>query len=362
MDLIVNLMSSDEIYMSRCLQLATNGRGWVSPNPMVGAVVVCDGVIIGEGFHREYGKPHAEVNAINNVVDKSLLSRSTIYVSLEPCSHYGKTPPCSQLIIDSKIPKVVIATLDPYHEVSGRGVRMLQEAGIEVKIGVLEQEAQGLNKEFFISQTQQRPYIYLKWAQTSDGFIDKKRLKGEPIEPTPISNNETKVLVHKLRAEVDAIMVATNTAMNDNPSLTTRLWFGENPTRVVLDRTARVPLEYSLFDNTVKTICFTEVERSKEADENVEFVNLSFDKNTLTNVLKHLNKCKINSVLVEGGATLLQSFIDMGAWDEAFVEVAHLNFGEGVVAPKISGDVLDRTSIKGSESLHFKNLENYKIL
>lgn len=355
-------MSSDEVYMKRCLQLAANGCGWVSPNPMVGAVVVCDGIIIGEGFHREYGKPHAEVNAINSVSDKSLLSRSTIYVSLEPCSHYGKTPPCSQLIIDSKIPKVVIATPDPYHEVSGRGVRMLKDAGIEVKIGVLEKEAQDLNKEFFISQTQQRPYVYLKWAQTSDGFIDKKRMEGEPIMPTPISNNETKILVHKLRSEVDAIMVATNTAVNDNPSLTTRLWFGKNPTRIVLDRTARVPLEYKLFDNTVRTICFTEVNRTLELKENVEFVNLSLEKDTLENVLKHLNQCKINSVLIEGGAALLQSFIDMGAWDEAFIEMAHLSFGTGVKSPQISGKIIDRISIKGSESLHLKNMENYKIL
>lgn len=355
-------MSADDIYMKRCLQLASNGRGWVSPNPMVGAVVVCDGKIIGEGFHREYGKPHAEVNAINSVADKSLLSRSTIYVSLEPCSHYGKTPPCSQLIIDSKIPKVVIATLDPYHEVSGRGVRMLKEAGVEVEIGVLEKDAQELNKEFFISQTQRRPYIYLKWAQTSDGFIDKKRIEGEPVMPTPISNNETKILVHKLRAEVDAIMVATNTAVNDNPSLTTRLWFGKNPTRVVLDRTARIPLEYSLFDNTVKTICFTEENRTLQSGDNIEFVNLPFDKDTLENVLKHLNRCKINSVLVEGGTALLQSFIDMGAWDEAFIEIAHLSFDEGVKSPKISGKIMDTISIKGSESLHLKNMENYKIL
>lgn len=356
-------MSHDEIYMNRCLQLASNGRGWVSPNPMVGAVVVCDGAIIGEGFHREYGKPHAEVNAISSVVDKSLLSRSTIYVSLEPCSHYGKTPPCSQLIIDSKIPKVVIATLDPYHEVSGRGVRMLKDAGIEVEVGVLENDAQELNKEFFLAQTEHRPYIYLKWAQTADGFIDRKRIEGEPLEPTPISNNETKTLVHKLRSEVNAIMVATNTAVNDNPSLTTRLWFGKNPTRVVLDRTARVPLDSNLFDNEVKTICFTELDRKEiDSKENIEIVNVPFDKETINRILKHLNKAKINSILVEGGAALLQSLIDMGAWDEAFIEVAHSYFDEGVKSPQIRGKILESTSINGSNSLHIKNMDNYKIL
>ena len=348
--------------MRRCLQLAANGRGRVSPNPMVGAVVVCDDEIIGEGFHRQYGKAHAEVNAINSVKDKSLLSRSTIYVSLEPCSHYGKTPPCSQLIIDSKIPKVVVATLDPYHKVSGRGIKMLREAGAEVVIGVLEKEAQELNKEFFVSQTEERPYIYLKWAQTSDGFIDKVRIKGEPVVPTPISNEQTKILVHKLRAEVDAIMIGTNTAINDNPSLTTRLWSGNNPVRIVLDRSRRIPTNYHLFDNIVKTILFTENIENAGSSENVEFIYREFGKCLIMNILKELNERKINSVLVEGGASLLQSFIDIGAWDEARLEYAGHRFGGGVKAPVIKGEIVETLLVKDSFSVHLKNTEKYKIL
>lgn len=353
-------MFTDNKYMKRCLQLASCGKGYVAPNPMVGAVIVHNNKIIGEGYHRQYGKAHAEVNAINAVEDKSLLKESTIYVSLEPCSHYGKTPPCSQLIIDSGIPRVVIATLDPYHKVSGRGVKMLEEAGIEVVIGVLEKEAQYLNKSFFVSQTQNRPYIYLKWAQTKDGFIDKKRKDGEVAEPTPISNNLTKTLVHKLRSEVSAIMIATNTAVNDNPSLTTRLWFGENPERIVLDRTGRIPRNYHLFDNKVNTIVFTE--GSEIVHHKTNFVHVLFDRDLIPSVLKELNKRKIDSLLVEGGASLLQSFIDSGAWDEAYVEVADKRFVEGTKAPNIQGEIVDDRKIRDSHAIHLMNTQNYKIL
>lgn len=355
-------MFTDEKYMQRCLQLASSGKGHVAPNPMVGAVVVYDGRIIGEGYHRQYGKAHAEVNAINSVSDKSLLKNSTIYVSLEPCSHYGKTPPCSQLIIDMEIPRVVVATLDPYHKVSGRGVQMLREAGVEVVIGVLEKEARLQNKEFFVSQTQNRPYVYLKWAQTSDGFIDKKRIAGEAIEPTPISNKFTKTLVHKLRSEVSAIMIATNTAVNDNPSLTTRLWFGENPQRIILDRNRRIPSSYHLFDNNVNTIIFTEKVDNELIGDQTSFVVVKFDEYLIPTVLKELNKRKVNSLLVEGGAVLLQSFIDQGAWDEAYIEVADKRFVEGTKAPSIEGEVVDDRKIIDSQALHLVNTQNYKIL
>lgn len=355
-------MIVDQKYMQRCLQLASSGKGAVAPNPMVGAVVVHQDKIIGEGYHRQYGKAHAEVNAINSVADKRLLKNSTIYVSLEPCSHYGKTPPCSQLIIDMKIPRVVIATLDPYHEVSGRGVAMLIEAGVEVEVGVLERESRLQNKEFFISQTQNRPYIYLKWAQTRDGFIDKKRKAGEAIIPTPISNNLTKTLVHKLRAEVSAIMIATNTAVNDNPSLTTRLWFGANPKRVVLDRSLRVPKHYHLFDNSVHTIIFTENVEREVLEEGTTYVPLKFDEHMILDLLKELKKRKINSLLVEGGATLLQSFIDANVWDEAYVEVADKRFVEGTEAPQIVGEVVGDRKIIDSQAIHLLNSRNYKIL
>jgi len=350
MDMVV-----EDRYMRRCLQLAANGKGSVSPNPLVGAVIVNNGKIIGEGYHREYGKAHAEVNAINSVKDKSLLQDSTIYVSLEPCSHYGKTPPCSQLIIDSGIPRVVIATLDPYHEVSGRGVKMLRNAGIGVVIGVLEKESQELNKEFFCYNNKNRPYIYLKWAQTNDGFIDKKRYEDEVKCPTIISNELTQILVHKLRSQVSGIMVATNTAINDNPSLTTRFWHGQNPARLILDRTLRIPESNNLFDGSVNTYIFTEQVEEMIIRNNVTYIPLLCDKNMLNSLLNEIYKLKIDSLLVEGGAQLLDSFIKEGIWDEAFIEVSDQLFFEGKEAPMIKGKVLNSSAVMSSVCLHVKN-------
>ncbi|SHF52781.1 bifunctional diaminohydroxyphosphoribosylaminopyrimidine deaminase/5-amino-6-(5-phosphoribosylamino)uracil reductase RibD [Dysgonomonas macrotermitis] len=355
-------MYTDEYYMQRCLQLAANGSGHVSPNPMVGAVVVHKGKIIGEGYHREYGKAHAEVNAINSVKDKSLLCESTIYVSLEPCSHYGKTPPCSQLIIDSRIPKVVIATLDPYFKVSGRGINMLKEAGIEVKTGVLEAEARNLNKGFFAAQQENRPYIYLKWAQTRDGYIDRARVEGKPKIPTPISNTYTRMLVHKMRSEVASIMVATNTAVNDNPSLTTRYWAGRNPVRLILDRSLRVPSDYQVLDDNVDTIVFCEKAPENNNRKRTSFVEIPFGKEMIPVIMRELHSRKINSVLVEGGALLLQSFIDAKAWDEAYIEVADIIFESGVKAPRIDGVLIDDKEIGCSQAIHLSNVEKYKIL
>jgi len=351
-----------EKYMDRCLQIALNGKGNVAPNPMVGAVIVWNNRIIGEGYHREYGKPHAEVNAIMSVKNKELLKESIIYVSLEPCSHYGKTPPCSKLIIDMGIPKVVIATPDPYHKVSGRGVEMLKRAGVEVIVGIREKEAQALNKHFFMSQTQYRPYIYLKWAQTKDGFIDKDRTTETTAKPTPISNNLTKILVHKLRASVSGIMIATNTAINDNPTLTTRYWHGKNPTRIVLDRTGRIPSGYHIFDNTTDTIIFTEKPEQEKTIGKTTFIPLVFDTTVIPTILKELNRKKIDSVLIEGGASLLHSFIAAGAWDEAFVEIADKSFFSGTKAPAISGIILEDKRAGSSQTLHLMNKENYKIL
>lgn len=344
----------DSIFMERCLQLAKRAKGYVSPNPMVGAVVVHDGKIIGEGYHRKYGEAHAEVNAINSVRDKSLLKHSTLYVSLEPCSHFGKTPPCAKLVIDSEIPKVVVAMLDPYPQVAGRGVKMLQDAGVCVHVGCLEAEAKELNKEFICSQINHRPYVYLKWAQTKDGFIDKLRADDAQKVPTPISNDYTMMLVHKKRAEVDAIMVGTNTALIDNPSLTTRLWAGHSPTRVVLDRSGKIPSDAQLLNGKVKTIIFTE--RENNSQNNVSWIHLKFDDNLLMNVLAELNKLNIHSVLVEGGTILLQSLIDQGLWNEAFVEVANKEFGEGVEAPFLPLIAQSELQMKESKQLHFKNL------
>lgn len=345
-------MTVDEKYMRRCFQLAANGRGFVSPNPMVGSVIVYQDTIIGEGYHRQYGRAHAEVNAINSVKDRSLLKDSTLYVSLEPCSHYGKTPPCAQLIIDSQIPRVVIASLDPYPQVSGRGVKMLQNAGVEVVVGMMESKAKKLNKEFFTAQTKGRPYIYLKWAQTADGFIDKIREVGEIPQPTPISDDFSKVIVHKLRTEVPSIMIGTNTAVNDNPYLTARLWHGKSPVRIVLDRDGRIPSDYHLFDGSVETLIYTEKVQQEERKTGATFVPLSFDADILTSILSDLQKRRINAVMVEGGLHLLQSLIDKQLWDEAFIEISETKFTKGVAAPSLKGEILDEWKWGKSRHLH----------
>lgn len=325
-------MNIEEKYMRRCLELATSGVGHTEPNPMVGAVVVCDGKIIGEGYHRRCGEAHAEVNAIASVKNEELLSKSTIYVSLEPCSHYGKTPPCSELIIRKGIPRVVVACLDPFPAVSGRGVRMLRKAGIEVVTGVLEKEARELNKVFMTVQEKHRPYIRLKWAQSKDGFIDKIRESAKE-KPVVFSTPESQVRVHKMRAESAAILVGTNTALLDNPSLNVRKWSGKNPVRMVLDRNLRIPQDFHLMDGSVETLVFTE----KKADnrENLTYINIDFSENVIQQILDEMMRRKLHSLLVEGGSNLLSQFIDLSMWDEAWIETANVELGEGVAAPRI---------------------------
>lgn len=340
--------------MYRCIQLASKGRGYTSPNPMVGAVVVYNDTIIGEGYHRRYGEAHAEVNAINSVRDKSLLSKSTLYVSLEPCSHYGKTPPCAQLIIDSKIPQVVVGSFDPFPEVSGRGVKMLENAGVKVCTEVLGSECKALNKEFFTVYIKGRPYVYLKWAQSADGFMDKLRTKAG-MNAAPISNNFTKMLVHKLRAETDAIMIATNTAEADNPSLTTRHWVGRNPTRVILDRSLRLSDSLTVFDGAVETLIVTETENLPDNKPNLEYISVKYDKNFISKLLQSLKKRGILSVMIEGGSQFLQSVIDSDIWDEAFVETSKEVFGAGVHAPVIRGTLVGELEWEGSKQSHFSH-------
>lgn len=320
-------------YMARCISLARGGAGGVAPNPMVGAVVVHQGKIIGEGYHRKYGEAHAEVNAIASVRDESLLKEATMYVSLEPCSHYGKTPPCAELIIKKQIPRVVIGCLDPFPEVSGRGVRMLREAGVEVVTGVMEKEAWELNRVFMTFQEKRRPYIYLKWAQSADGFMD--RLRTDNSSPAVVlSSPETMRRVHRLRADVAAIMVGTQTALLDNPSLTVRHWAGKSPVRVVLDRTLRIPSHYHLFDGTVKTLVFTAV-ADAISRENVEYVTIDFSQPVLPQVMHELYIRKLNSLMVEGGATLLGHFLKEGLWDQMLVETAPVSLESGVKAPDL---------------------------
>lgn len=321
--------------MQQCLELAKKGLGNVAPNPMVGCVIVHNEKIIGEGYHQKYGEAHAEVNAINSVKDKSLLSKATLYVNLEPCSHFGKTPPCSDLILATKIPYVVIGCVDSNTKVKGKGIEKLIKAGIDVKVGILEKESRELNKRFFTFQEKKRPYIILKWAQTKDGFIDKKRKLNDGEKPLQISSLESKKLSHKWRAEEQAIMVGTNTAMLDNPSLTARLWEGKNPTRVVIDRSLKIPADYNLFDNKSQTLIFNE--QKNEVNEKNEFIKISFSANVLKQIIEELYKREISSVIVEGGSILINSFIKENLWDEAIVIESSIEIKQGVQVPNIIG-------------------------
>lgn len=330
-------MSTPEIFMQRCLELAMLGMGDVAPNPMVGCVVVHNGRIIGEGYHRKYGGPHAEVNAIRSVKNPELLSESTLYVSLEPCAHFGKTPPCSDLIIEKRIPKVIIGTVDPFAEVAGKGIARMQKAGIEVETGILENECRFLNRRFFTFHEKKRPYIILKWAQTMDGYLDTDR--SETKHPTWITNALAKRLVHKQRSEESAILIGTNTAAFDNPSLTVREWTGNQPTRLILDRTGRLGSALHVFDQKALTLVFTEEE--KPNTDMLKFIPLDFNRKILPQLLDELYKRNVLSLIVEGGARLLNSFIQDACWDEAFVYTGNQFFGRGVAAPDISGETLE---------------------
>lgn len=348
-------MMNDEKYIRRCLQLAVKGKGYTMPNPLVGAVIVDNGEIIGEGYHKRYGDSHAEVNAINSVVDRSRLKTSTIYVSLEPCAHYGKTPPCADLIIRSGIPKVVVAIVDSNPSVSGRGIKMMEDAGVEVVIGVLEKEAYDINKRFFVNQNYKRPYIILKWAQSADGFIDRVRELGDGQSAIRLSNEISSAFVHKLRTEVQGIIVGTNTALMDNPKLTSRNWYGNNPTRIVIDREGKLPSGISLFDGEVETILFCESFSSDFADKRVKSLKIDFSVNIIPQILQHLYEEDIYSILVEGGSSLLSSFIEGGYWDEAYVEVAPIKIGNGVKAPALDMSKSVTKYYKKSTQYHLKN-------
>jgi len=325
-------MTKDEKYIARCIQLAKNGLCNAAPNPMVGAVIVHNDTIIGEGYHIRCGEAHAEVNAVRSVKDESLLKESTIYVSLEPCSHHGKTPPCADLIINKGIPRVVVGCQDPFSLVAGRGIAKLREAGIEVKVGVLEEECRQLIRRFVTFNTLRRPFITLKWAESADGFIDLHRTEGHPyIFSSPLSS----MLVHKRRAEHSAILVGRRTALLDNPSLTTRNWYGKNPVRMVIDKDLTLPKHLALFDGSVRTLVFTQREDTSNRP-NVEHIRLDFKIDILPQIMEVLYKEKLQSLMVEGGSILLQSFIDAGCWDEAYIEQSDAHLKDGVKAPSFS--------------------------
>ena len=356
--------------MHRCLELAKLGAGNVAPNPMVGAVLVHEDRIIGEGYHQKYGEAHAEVHAIDQAVTLSpskggLIDRSTLYVSLEPCAHFGKTPPCADLIIRHKIPKVVIGCRDPFKEVNGKGIEKLKAAGVRVDVGILEKECKELNKRFFTFHAQARPYIILKWAETSDGFmasqatppskggisgitklIDASRFEDSKTPPLEglgearllISNEYTNRLVHKWRSEEAAILVGTNTAEYDNPELTTRLWPGHSPVRLIIDMHLRLSSSLKVFNREVRTIIFNTIKHKE--DGNLLYYQVTEDVSLVHQIANALYQLKIQSVIVEGGARLLQSFIDEEMWDETrIISNRQLTISKGLRAPVLQRSI-----------------------
>jgi diaminohydroxyphosphoribosylaminopyrimidine deaminase / 5-amino-6-(5-phosphoribosylamino)uracil reductase len=320
---------TDELFMQRAFELSLLGRGYVSPNPLVGCVVVHDNKIIGEGWHRKYGEAHAEVNALASVQDKSLLAQSTVYVTLEPCSHFGKTPPCADLLVSNKVKRVVVANLDSNPLVAGQGIKKLRDAGIEVVTGVLDKQGRELNKRFFTFIEKKRPYIILKWAETSDGFIAR-----ENHDSKWISDEHSRQLNHKWRTEEDAILVGAKTAQFDNPQLNVRDWTGRDPVRIVIDRFLKLNDKLHLFDRKQKTIVYNVLRH--EEHENLLFMRIE-ERDFLNELIKDLYKQKIQSVIVEGGAYTIQSFIEADLWDEARIFQSPKTFGKGISAPSIIG-------------------------
>ena len=345
-------MKIHEKYIKRCIELAKNGLGTTYPNPLVGSVIVYNDEIIGEGWHRKSGEAHAEVNAVNSVKDKSLLSKSTIYVSLEPCSHFGKTPPCCDLIIANKIPNVVIGTIDPFSKVAGSGIKKLIEAGKKVTVGILEDECNALNKRFFTFHTKKRPYIILKWAESSDGFIAP--ISKEKQEPVWITNSFSRQLVHKWRSEEQAILVGTQTVVDDNPKLDTRNWSGNNPTRIILDRTGKISEDYHVKDQKIKTIVITEKE-NLQSTENLIYENCIFDIRLVFSVCEILYEHNIQSVIIEGGRQTIQTFIDANIWDEARIFKGQKSFENGIEAPIITYKNIEKQAIQGDELIKIFN-------
>jgi len=325
--------------MRRAFDLAIGGIGRVSPNPMVGSVVVHEDRIIGEGWHQQFGGPHAEVNALQGIKEKHLLAKSTVYVNLEPCSHFGKTPPCADLLVKNRINKVVVSNVDPNSQVAGQGISRLKENGIEVVTGVLESEGQWLNRRYFTSITQNRPYVILKWAQTKDGFIAK-----EDYQSKWISNDSSRVLVHKWRSEEDAILVGANTAFHDNPNLNVRDWHGRDPVRAVIDGELKLPADLNLWRGDQKTICYNTKKENQEG--NTSYVKLGTGEQ-VPQILAHMHDVGIQSLVVEGGSRLLTLFEQHKLWDEARIFISPQEFKNGIKAPEVSGKIMEEQEIDG---------------
>lgn len=339
------MTAADELFMQRALELAANGAGYARPNPLVGCVIVHNGNIIGEGWHQQFGGPHAEVNAVNSVRHKRLLKESTVYVTLEPCSHFGKTPPCADLLVKHQVKKVIICNQDPNPLVAGRGITKLRAAGIAVESGLLAPKGSVLNRRFFTFHQQHRPYIVLKWAQTADGFVAR-----ENYEPAAISGSLARNLVHKWRTEEAAILVGTRTAQHDNPKLNVREWAGQDPLRLVIDRNLILPQQLHLFDKSQPTIVFNNL-RNEELHQNLELIRLEPEADFLSQLLSRLHERQIQSVLVEGGTFLLEAFIKAGIWDEARVFRSPGRFEKGIAAPQLGLDTLQETTFIGEDQL-----------
>lgn len=337
----------DEFYIRRCIELAQKAIGNTYPNPLVGSVIVHNGKIIGEGYHQKAGENHAEINAINSVEDKSLIPESTIYVSLEPCAHYGKTPPCALKIVELGFKKVVIGAMDSHDKVNGKGKKIIQDAGIEVVSGVLEVECIDLNKRFFTYHEKKRPLIILKWAESGDRFVDKN------FKPTQISNSLTKQFVHQLRSNEHSILIGTMTALRDNPSLTTREIFGRNPVRILIDIDLKVPIDFNIYSNEAQTLIFNSVKEGEEG--NLKFIKASRE-NFLENMLKKLYEFQIQSIIVEGGSFVLQQFIDADLWDETIIiKNKNLILENGTKAPNFENNPFEIKDFRDNIIEFYKN-------
>ena len=336
---------NDKKYMERALDLAALARGNTSPNPLVGALIVHGDKIIGEGFHTEAGKPHAEPAAIDSVRDKKLLKEACMYVTLEPCSHHGRTPPCVERIIREKIPRVVIGTVDTSSKVNGRGIKILREAGVSVTTGVLEKESRELNKRFFTYHEQGRPYIILKWARTADGFIDRIRLDNK-TGPNWITGVEERMLVHKWRSEEDAILIGDTTACNDDPALDVRLWAGKNPRRFLLSECAGLPAGLKIFKGEPPAVIFTA--NKKLGGRKAVYVSIRDRVKVLDEVMEYMHAEEIQSLIIEGGNIVLSQFIEAGLWDEARIFTGNILFEKGLESPRIEGEIVAKENFPSS--------------
>lgn len=346
---------SDELYMRRAMELATKGQGSVSPNPLVGCVIVKDGLIIGEGYHKKYGEAHAEVNAVNAVFTKhgenapALLQDATVYVTLEPCAHFGKTPPCADLLVKHRLGKVVIANTDPFPDVNGKGISKLKDAGIEVYTGVLDEECKWINRRFFTRIEQQRPYIILKWARTANGYFSPKNAVQQWISG-PLS----KKLVHQWRTEEDAILVGKKTVLADDPQLSAREWPGKNPIRIVIDKNLDIPVTAKVFNDLAKTVIFNEKKTTVEG--NIHYIQMEDMHFYLPQKIAfQLYLMDIQSIIIEGGAHILEQFITSGLWDEARVFTGTDSWQTGTLSPQINGNITSLTTIDKDQLTIYTN-------